>query len=86
MGGYWGKYVSKKGKTNITSIQIDNKTVKCSSEITSELNKHFPSMAEQTQEKLIKSKHKYFEYLKNSNADSFFISLANSDEVLSVNF
>ena len=43
-------------------------------------------MAEQTQEKLIKSKHKYFEYLKNSNADSFFISLANSDEVLSVNF
>ena len=48
------------------------------------MNKHFTSIAKQTEENLIKPKHKYSEYLKNPNANSFFISPTNSDEVLSV--
>ena len=76
--------ISKKRTADITSLQIGNKTVKNSYEIASEFNKHFTSIAKQIEEKLIKPKHKYSEYLKNPNANSFFISSTNSDEVLSV--
>ena len=76
--------ISKKRTTDITSIQIGNKTVTNSCEIASEFNKHFTSIAKQIEETLIKPKHKYSEYLKNQNANSFFISPTNSDEVLSV--
>ena len=48
------------------------------------MNKHFTSIAKQTEENLIKPKHKYSEYLKNPNTNSFFISPTNSDKVLSV--
>ena len=76
--------ISKKRTTDIISIQIGNKTVKNSYEIASEFKKHFTSIARQIEEKLIKPKHKYSEYLKNPNANSFFISPTNSDAVLSV--
>ena len=76
--------ISKKRATDITSIQIGNKTVKISYEIASEFYKHFTSIAKQIEENLIKPKHKYSEYLKNPNANSFFISPTNSDEVLSL--
>ena len=59
--------ISKKRTTDITSLQICNKTVKNSYEIASEFNKHFTSIAKQIEEKLIKPKHKYSEYLKNPN-------------------
>ena len=74
--------ISKKRTTDITSIQIGNKTVKNSYEIASEFNKRFTSIAKQIEEKLIKPEHKYSEYLKNPNANSYFPT--NSDEVLSV--
>ena len=48
------------------------------------MNKHFTSISKQIEEKLMKPKHRYSEYLKNPNANSFFISPTNSDEVLSV--
>ena len=76
--------ISKREKTDITSIQIGNKTVKKSSEIANEFNKHFTSIAKQLEEKLVKSKHKYYKYLKIPNTNSFSISPTNSDEVLSV--
>ena len=75
--------ISKKRTTDITSLQIGNKTVKNSYEIASEFNKHFTSIGKQIEEKL-KNQNKYSEYLKNPNANSFFISPTNSDEVLSV--
>ena len=70
--------ISKKGKTDITSIQICNKTFKKTS------NKHFPSIAKQIEEKLAQPKDKYYKYLKNPNINSFFVSPTNSDEMLSV--
>ena len=76
--------ISKNRKTDITSIQIGNKTVKKSSEIANEFNKHFTSIAKQIEEKIVKPKHKYYKYLNNPNTNSFFISPTNSDEVLSV--
>ena len=76
--------ISKKRTTDITSTQIGNKTVKNSNETASEFNKYFTSIARQIEETLIKPKHRYSEYLKNPNANSFFISSANSNEVLSV--
>ena len=75
---------SKKWTTDITSIQTGNKTVKNSYEIASEFIEYFTSIAKQTEETLIKPKHKYSEYLKNPNANSFFISPPTNDEVLSV--
>ena len=75
---------SKKRKTDITSIQIGNKTVKKSSEKANEFNKHFTSIAKQIEEKILKPKHKYYKYLNNPNTNSFFISPTNSHEVLSV--
>ena len=46
--------------------------------------KHFTFIAKGIEEDLIKQKHKYSEYLRNRNANSFFISPANSDQALSV--
>ena len=57
--------VSKERATDITSIQIGNKTVKTSCAIAGEFHKYFTSIAKQIEENLIKSKHKYSEYLKN---------------------
>ena len=76
--------ISKKRTTDITSIQNGNKTVTNSYEKASEFNKLFYSIAKQIEETLIKPKHKYYEYLKNPNANPLFISPTNSDEVLSV--
>ena len=76
--------ISKNRKTDITSIQIGNKTVKKSSEIANEFNKHFTFIAKQIEEKIVKPKHKYYKYLNNPNTNSFFISPTNSDKVLSV--
>ena len=46
--------------------------------------KHFTFIAKGIEEDLIKQKHKYSEYLRNRNANSFFISPTNSDQALSV--
>ena len=72
--------ISKKGKTDVTSIQIGNKTAKKSSEIANEFNKYFTSIAKE----IVKPKHKCYKYLKTSNNNFFFISPANSNEVLSL--
>ena len=74
--------ISKNWITDITSLQIGNKIAKNSYEIESEFNKRFISIAKQIEKKLIKLKHKYSEHLKNPNANYFFISPTNSDEVL----
>ena len=57
--------VSKERATDITSIQIGNKTVKTSYEIAGEFHKYFTSIVKKIEENLIKLKHKYSEYLKN---------------------
>ena len=74
--------ISKNRKTDITSIQIGNKTVKKSSEIANEFNKHFTSIAKQIEEKIVKPKHKYYKYLNNPNTNSFVISPIKSNKVL----
>lgn len=45
--------ISKKGKADITSIQIDNTTIKKFSEIANEFNKYFIFFAKQRKEKLV---------------------------------
>ena len=52
---------SKKRTAGIKSIEVPNKTVKNSSWIASEFNKHFASFDKQIEGKLIKSIHKYSE-------------------------
>ena len=46
--------------------------------------KHFTFITKGIEENLIKQKHKYSEYLRNRNANSFFITPTNSDQALSV--
>ena len=48
--------ISTNRKTDITSIQIGNKTVKKSSQIANEFNKHFTYIAKQIEEKIVKPK------------------------------
>ena len=65
----------------VTSVQIGNRTVKNSSEIASKFNNTSLPLPK---EKLIKPKHKHSEYIKNPNANSFFISTTNNEKMLSV--
>ena len=48
-----------------------------------EFNKHFTSIAKQTEEKFVKPKRKYCKYLNKPNTTFFYISPTNSDEMLS---
>ena len=75
--------ISTNRKTDITSIHIGNKTVKKSSQIANEFNKHFTYIAKQIKEKIVKPKHKYYKYLNNPNTNSFVISPIKSNKVLS---
>ena len=49
--------ISKKGSNNINCIQIGKKHYHQLIDIANEFNRHFTSVAKQTEEKLIKVKH-----------------------------
>ena len=65
--------IFKKEKADITFNQTEKNCYKV-----------FTSIAKQIDEKLLKSKHKYYKYLTNRNTNYFFISPTNSGEVLTV--
>ena len=71
-------------KKRTTDIKFGDKASKNSYEITREFSKHFTAIAKQIEKYIyIKPEHKYSEYLTNPNANSFFISPTNRNEVSS---
>ena len=75
--------ISKKGSNSINCIQIGKKKCHQPIEIANEIIRYFTSVVKQVKEKLIKPKHQYSKYLKNLYGNSFFITPANNEEVLS---
>ena len=59
-------------------------TVNSPKEIAEELNKHFISIANNIEKKLIKPNCDYSKFLKNPNKDSFFITPTSKEEVASI--
>ena len=74
---------SKKGSNSINCTQIGKDSVTNSSDTANEFNRHFTSVAKQTEEKIIKRRQQYCKYLKNPNDNFFFIAPSNNKEVLS---
>ena len=77
--------ISKRWNKVINYIQNgNNMTVKSPKEIAEEFNNHFTSIAKNIEKKLIKPNFDFSKFLKNSNKDSFFITLTNKEEVASI--
>ena len=75
--------VNKTKSKEVNCIQVSNKTVNDPSKIAKEFNNHFTSIAKKLEEKLIKPKSDFSQYLKDPNQQSFFIAAAESSEILS---
>ena len=77
--------ISKRWNKVINYIQNgNNMTVKNPKEKAEEFNNHFTSIAKNIEKKLIKPNFDFSKFLKNSNKDSFFITLTNKEEVASI--
>lgn len=68
--------IYRKGKIDITSIQIAKKLS------ANEVNKHLTSISKQRDEKLVIAKHKYYKHLTNPNTNFSFKFPTSSHNVL----
>ena len=73
--------ITTKGNKEINCIQIGNKTINNPTRIANDFNNHFTSIAEKTEDNLVKSQFNYPKYLSNPNEYSSFIKLTNAEEV-----
>ena len=74
--------ITTKGNEEINCIRVGNKTINNSTKIVNNFNNHFTSIAEKTEDNLVKSHFNYSKYLSNPNEQSFFIKPTNAEEVL----
>ena len=73
----------KKKETNyVTSLKLNDNTITDSQTIANTFNNHFTSIAKNIEQNLITSKSKYYDYLKDSSQQTFFLSPTNEQEVL----
>ena len=73
----------KKEETNyVTSLKLSDNTITDSQTIANTFNNHFNSIAKNIEQNLITSKSKYYDYLKDSSQQTFFLAPTNEQEVL----
>ena len=73
----------KKKETNYaTSLKLNDNTITGSQTIGNTFSNHFTSIAKNIEQKLITSKSKYYDYLKDSSQQTLFLAPTNEQEVL----
>ena len=73
----------KKKETNyVTSLKLNDSTITDSQTVANTFNNHFTSIAKNIEQNLITSKSKYYDYLRDSSQQTFFLPPTNEQEVL----